>query len=197
MGYALQWLAVKGKAPALVLDELDLTGTGEFEDIPDSPLTGATLPGGWYVVTGHHFLGQFPIERISRGCEVVTCGVEEHVMYSFAEGWKDGQQIWSINHDSSRGIQHLEAKGDLPRAFELIRDRLLAEQQAEGAKPEVDFVFDIPVEVAQSLTAFRHDKDLDGVDDDPFEVLEIRRRARSDSAFGRLLAALGFRRQNP
>ena len=50
MGYSLFWLAVKGKSPDAVRTELKLRATGEREDVPESPVTGVELPGGWYVV---------------------------------------------------------------------------------------------------------------------------------------------------
>ena len=49
----------------------------------------------------------------------------------------------------------------------------MAQQNAEGVEgPEVDHVFDVPVEVAKELTGFRYDQDIDGIDHGAFEVLE-------------------------
>jgi hypothetical protein len=38
---------------------------------------------------------------------------------------------------------------------------LLADQDAEGDSPEVDYIFDIPVELANALCGYRHDQRLD------------------------------------
>jgi hypothetical protein len=97
---------------------------------------------------------------------------EEHVMVSVATGWKDSQRVWSVTHDAQRDMEHLQAEGALPAAFASIRDRLCSEQQtAGGRKADVDFIFDVPVKLAQTLTGYRHDADIPGAGADPFEVL--------------------------
>jgi hypothetical protein len=49
MGFSVSWLAVRGKPSTAVLSELGLRGTGEYEEVPDSPhFWGANLPDGWY-----------------------------------------------------------------------------------------------------------------------------------------------------
>jgi len=112
------------------------------------------------------------LQRLSAGCEVVTGDVEEQVMVSVATGWKDGQRVWSVTHDAQRDLEHLQTEGELPAAFTNIRDRLRSEQQkAGGRKADVDYIFDVPVELAQTLTGYRHDADIPGAGTDPFEVL--------------------------
>lgn len=174
MGFSLSWLAIRGKPPVRLFDELGIRGTGVFEEIFESPLTGATLPGGWYLLISDHgpdLLNDHFLKRLSSGCDVVSCFVEEHVMCSAASGWKDGREVWSILHVSSEGIEHLEARGDLPAMFVPIRDRLRSEQKAAGGRDsDVDYIFDVPVEVAWAVTGFRHDKMISG-EGNPFEVL--------------------------
>lgn len=100
------------------------------------------------------------------------CFVEEHVMYSFAACWRNGQRIWSVHHDSEDGIESLVVKGQLPDSFAQIRDKLFAEQAAAGGKKaKVDCIFAIPVELAQSLTDYRYDEDPIELCKDGFEVL--------------------------
>ena len=176
MGYALSWLAVRGKPRAAVLDALGLRATGTREEIAESPIVGAELPGGWFLVVtdsfGHRFISAPVLKRLSAECEVVTCAVEEHVMTSDAAGWKHGQWIWWVWHDSQRGIPHIETDGDLPTVYRGIHDRLSSEQQAAGGeKANVDYIMDIPVELARSITGFRHEYDIEGGGDEPFEVL--------------------------
>jgi hypothetical protein len=175
MGYAQSWLAVKGKPPEAVLETLGLRGTGVREAIAGSPVVGAELPGGWYLVvadgSGHRLMRDPIVQRLSGGCEVITADVEEHVMVSVATGWKDGQRVWSVTHDAQRDMEHLHAEGELPAVFPSIRDRLRAEQQeAGGRRADVDHLFDVPVELAQTLTGYRHDADIRAVAE-PFEVL--------------------------
>jgi hypothetical protein len=61
----------------------------------------------------------------------------------------------------------------------------LAEAQAlqdtEDAGPkEVDFFFEVPLQVAKSLTGFKHDDESPGIDGDSFVVLKS-----AESASGR------------
>jgi hypothetical protein len=176
MGYSQSWLAVKGKARASVLEALGLRGTGAREEIAESPIVGAELPNGWFLVvgdrSGHRLMRDPSVQRLSAGCEVVTGDVEEHVMVSVATGWKEGRRVWSVTHDAQRDREHLQTEGELPAVFTSIRDRLRSEQQAAGGRDaDVDYIFDVPVELAQTLTGYRHDADIPGTGPEPFEVL--------------------------
>lgn len=165
MGFNASWLAVRGKPTESVLDLMSLKRTGEFEEVPESPVTGIALPTGWYLIFANDFafIDRALLSRLSEGAEVVTCAVEEHVMVSSASGLKDGAEIWSILHDSREGMRHLKFSGELPDQFDSIRSRLFAEQSATGGDDsDVDYVFDVPVEVASALTGFRHDQWIDG-----------------------------------
>ncbi len=127
MGYSQSWLAVKGKLPTAVLETLGLRGTGTREEIAESPIVGAELPSGWYLVvagrSGHRLMRDQTLQRLSAGCEVIACDVEEHVMVSVATGWKDSQRVWSVTHDAQRDMEHLQAEGELPAAFASIQRR--------------------------------------------------------------------------
>jgi len=178
MGYSMAWAAVRGGTPQAVHGALALRGTGTREEIPESDITGAELPGGWYMVASNRdklrFTEDAVLGLLSRVGEVVVCLVEEHVMCSSAARWRDGQRVWSVFHDAGgrKGIECLEVKGQPPASFAAIRDRLFAEQSAAGGKKAgVDYVFDIPVELAHSLTGYRHDQDIPGRPKDAFEVL--------------------------
>ncbi len=190
MGFSLSWLAVRGKSRAEVCEALDLKGTGELEEIPEAPFTGADLPKGWFMVVENNSEGLVQdsiLKKVSLGCEVVACSVEEHVMVSNATGWKNGQKLWSILHDAQQSIEHLEFTGE-PPGFVTISDGLRKEQQAAGGKDaDVDYIFDIPVATAESLTGYRHDKMIPELGEKPFEVLN---RTRSANNGGSLLKKL-------
>ena len=74
---------------------------------------------------------------------------------------------WSVIHDCQKGKRHLDVQGEPPPEFTAIRDALLSK-----SKPGVDYIFDIPVETAKSVTGYRHDEDVPGLSGDIFEVLE-------------------------
>jgi len=191
MGYSLSWLAVKGKSPVAVRAALGLRPTGARESIPEADLSAAELPGGWHLIVSDHTEHVAPdaaLQMLFAGCELVTCFVEEHVMCSAAAGWKDGRKLWSVTHDAQRGGDHLAADGDLPPDYAAISARLLAKQHADDLKKppssrrwqrkskdfsqmRCDYIFNIPVELAQALTGYTHDEDIPGQTGEPFEVL--------------------------
>ena len=52
----------------------------------------------------------------------------------------------------------IDTSADLPTSFSDVRDHFLAQQLSEGGvEAEVDFAFDVPLEIAQQITGFRHD----------------------------------------
>lgn len=192
MGYAQSWLAVRGRSREAVLEALGLRATGEREEVAESPLAGAALPGGWYAVianaSGHALMRGDVLARLSQGAEVVSVDVEEHVMVSQAEGWRDGVRFWSVMHDGQQGTDHLENSGTLPEGFAAVRDRLAAQQrEAGGASADVDYLFDAPVELARGITGYRHDEDIPGHAAEPFEVLTQTDVAAPRSFWKRLL----------
>jgi hypothetical protein len=182
MGICLSWVAVRGKAADGVLAELGWRRTGRQEEWLESDTTCADLGPGWFGVMMRNredaYDGTVDLGRLSKGGEVVACFVEEHVMFSGAVAWRDGAELWSIRHDAQEGTRHLITGGRLPPEAADIVDKARGAQDAEdAADTEVDFIFEVPVDVAQLVTGFRHD--VDGV---PlrFEVLEQvtpRRRA--------------------
>jgi hypothetical protein len=156
MGYSISWLAIRGEDVTTVHLQLGVSGTGEYEEVPESPLLGAKLPEGWYLVFANQcdYADNAPLASLSRIGELITCSVEEHCMCSSASGWNNGVPAWSVVHDSQQGLQHLDAQGDLPPVFSAVRDRLSTAQAQRG---DADYIFDVPVEVAKAITGFRHD----------------------------------------
>jgi hypothetical protein len=154
MGASLSWFAVRGKKPDSVLQDFGLTNVGK--EYHKTPFCGGALPTGWFlVIHGRHEYTNDEVRQLSRGCEVIACSVEEHVMFSRASGWKDGEQIWSITHAAEEGDAHLEVEGEPPAGFAAIRDRLTRQQEEEGG---ADFIFNIPVDMAKEITGYIHDE---------------------------------------
>lgn len=193
MGFSFTSVAVRGGTRDSVLATMGLRGTNAFEEIPESDITGALLPSGWYLVVANR--GPFPtfaedatLKRLSQMGEVVTCFVEEHVMCSAASLWAGGQQVWSVMHAADQSIEHLETKGSLPPIFAPISERLRAEQAAAGGKKaQVDHIFDIPVEMVAQLTSYRHDRVMPELGDRAFEVLATTDATPKRSLLRRLL----------
>lgn len=174
MGFSFKSLAVQS-TPASVLSLLNLRATGTFEEVPESPLTGALLPSGWYLITDNSFspvINATSLARLSEIADVVTLTVEEHVMCSEASAWSSGRQVWLAMHEAEQGITHLRTTGDLPEFFIEISARLHAEQAAAGRENAgVDHIFDIPVNLFAHLTGYRHDRAMPELGERAFEAL--------------------------
>lgn len=173
MGYSLSWLAIKGGTPETVHALLQLRPTGKTEDFPESDVVGAELPVGWYVVVfNKEVIRDGVLKQASASSDVVCCFVEEHEMISSVSEWRSGTSVWSVSHDAQNGIFHLEVTGEVPPGLAKIREKLTEEQNRHGGvKSEVDYIFDIPIELAKSLTGFRHDQDVTGMPRDAFHIL--------------------------
>ncbi len=188
MGFSQSWVAVKGKSPESILDFLRLKPTSEHEEFPESIFVSMNLEDGWYLVVANKYGGFAPgfllekkliaaleqkNQQLSTDCELVACDLEEHVMVSRISGWKNGQKIWCIFHDAQENIEHLKIDGNPPEIFDKIRNRLIDEQEkAGGQTSDVDYFFDIPIELGKTLIGYRHDEDIDAQGDKHFSVLQ-------------------------
>jgi hypothetical protein len=192
MGWSLSWAALKDGNLQTVCSALDLRATGKREEFAESKIVGAQLPTGWYVVQfDRSGMGDRVLARFSRSGEVVCCFVEDHVMVSWASGWRKGNKVWSVVHDCEKGRFHLDIKGEAPAELKGIAERLIAEQQAAGGeKADVDHVYDVPAELAKELTGYRHDQDIPGVSGDEFEVLDPTNEPRRSSGAAGLIGRL-------
>lgn len=182
MGFSLTWVAARGKSRDRVLVDLNLEGTDEWEESPESPIAGAQIPGGWYgvIVNGRDvdLTEDGALQRLATGAEVVLCTVDEQSRCSAASGWKNGQEIWSVIRDPEKNAEEVIATGKLPRPYPSVVKELRAQQQAEvGMISRVDYLFETPVELAKALVGYRYDREIPGVTGAQFEVLAVRKKA--------------------
>ncbi len=167
MGFALSWIGVRGKSPDAVLNDLGWRRTGEREDVPESDAVCTQLRSGWFIVVLNNSLDAFDAidpTDLSRGGDVVTCMVEEHVMVSGFSSWTDGRRVVTVGHDAEKGIQHLLVTGSLSPELKQIVDAAIRSQDTkDDGDADTDFIFDVPIDMAYRLTGFRHDHvELDG-----------------------------------
>lgn len=175
MGFAISWLAVKGKSPEVLVHELGLAPTGEMADYGDSMFTGRTLPNGWFLLVMNHCDHKFVMPKslgsLSVGCEVVACSIEEHVMVCTSALWRNGTQVWRIEHDAQKSIDHISTSGLLPDGYAEIEREFAAQQElAGGKKADTDYFFEIPLQMACAIVGFKHDEA--GLDEESFEVFK-------------------------
>jgi hypothetical protein len=175
MGFRVQLIAVTGKEPHAVQRGFGVSAKGQREEIAESPVVGAALPNGAYLLYINDPDRIVPEDevyaRLSKGASLVACYANETVMNSYACGWTNGVEQWSVFHDAQQEIKHLETSGTLPPQFQAIRDRLFAQQDADDG---ADFIFDIPVELFAAVGGIRYDHDIPGAGPDPWEILERR-----------------------
>ncbi len=162
MGFSISWIAVSGKPKADILQSLSLADTAEPDDAHESPVSGAELPGGWYILflndMVHPFTAAAHLQRLSAGCKVLSCQVEEHVMASAACMYENGVQAWSVTHASENGAFDLAVEGAAPPSLEAIHAEMKAMQDEEGGdEADVDYIFDVPVSLAAAICGYRHD----------------------------------------
>lgn len=122
-----------------------------------SMLDEQVLPNGWHIlmferieITNKH---DDLLRKLSMGDRLIACFVEEHVMYSAAVEWKDGVKIWTVTHPAPQ--TDTVTTGHLPPQYETISKALITKQKTLG---DCDYLFDVPVELAASITGFRHDR---------------------------------------
>lgn len=183
MGFHISWIAVRGKTPAQVCSAINIAETDERSPFPESDVDAINLDSEWYLV---HFNDPLPPELeltvlgpLSIGAEIIKCVVEECSMVTMASCLSNGKEKWTILHDSEQGLRHLEISGDVPDCYEDIKNRLLAELNADEGG--CDYLFDVPAEVCKTITGFRHDAERENEDSNPFTVM-IRSNPVSSSA---------------
>jgi hypothetical protein len=167
MGFRVQLIAVSGKEPLAIQRDYGVVATGQREELPESPVVGAALPNGAYLLYINDKNKIAPDDRVftrlSKGASLIACYANETVMHSYACAWTDGVERWPVFHDGDRGrgIKHLETSGSLPVEIQPIRDRLFS-QQDEDRGNGIDYVFDIPIELFAALGGIRYDCDIPG-----------------------------------
>jgi hypothetical protein len=151
VGYSISWIAFQGKGKDDVLSLMGLVDTGEADRTRRSPVSGAALPTGWYVLffNEYSFITPGRLAKLSAGCVVVACEVEEHVGASASFLYKDGRHVWTVTHEPDAGSHDLSVDGDPPGVFPRVRDSVLREQ---------DHAFEIPVQLAAELCGYWHDR---------------------------------------
>lgn len=180
MGFSLSWIGTRRTVPKELLGDLAIAVDNErrhsmetmarliprfaeqMKKMPpavrdSSVLDEQVLTNGWHIlmlerieITSKH---DDLLRKLSIGDWVIACFIEEHVMYSAAVEWKDGVKIWTVTHPSPRN--DTVTTGQLPPQYETISQALIKKQKTLG---NCDYLFDLPVELAESITGFRHDR---------------------------------------
>jgi hypothetical protein len=163
MGWAITWCAVREDKAEQFLSQLGLSPTGETEEHPQSLISTAKLDTGWRIVWYDQydcpFLRPQQLGALSSDKDVLLCLIEEHSMASSAEMWSQGERKWWLSHEGDDGPKGLSTDGDLPEPFTAIRKAMEEAQVAAGGEDaNVDYIFEIPLKLAEALVGFKHDE---------------------------------------
>lgn len=163
--------------------ELDLSPTGEMDEGPDALIATAKLKTGWQILWynkyGCPFLEEDDLKRLSVRFEILRCLVEEHVMASSSELWLGGGRKWWISHEGEEGPKGIAVEGDPPDCYAQTRRDMESEQAAAGGdQAGVDYIFEIPLLVAKSITGFKHDETCNQMVEPAFSVLARKEQPR-------------------
>lgn len=151
-------------APEDLAEALDITLLAETAQMPSSgnSVTYQTATG-WSIfsTTKPQIVDRFVEQKLpdfQRMC--LLARVNDTVMWSKTECFSAGQRLWSVEHSGEDGnTRHLVEHGALPAQFSGITARNFAEQDKEDAgEAQVDFGFEIPIELWESFTGVRYDE---------------------------------------
>jgi len=157
------WLAVKGKTPAAICNDLGLNQGMAVTRPRHFALEGAMSDAGWYVIVAdgrdHRLIQPEVLTRLSAWCEVLTCTVDDRNLSSAATGWREERQLWSVVYEGEENPGVVAAEGELPPAFAEIREKHIAMSEAEDAGDLLlDPLFEIPIEAVRHATGYRPDQ---------------------------------------
>jgi hypothetical protein len=106
-------------------------------------------------------------------------------MASSSELWSGGTRTWWISHEGIDGPKGLDFSGALPDNFQQIKSEMEAKQKQEGGKKaEVDYLFEIPLLIAESITGFKHDEVCPHVVGNQFKIMK--KKSQQGGLFSRL-----------
>jgi len=190
MGFSISWCAVREEGADQFIQRLGLLPTGETEQFPESLISTGKLDTGWRVIWHNKYdcpyLRPEDLAKLSIDHEVLLCLIEEHVMASSSELWSGGRRKWWISHEGENGPKGLSVGGDLPEAFPAVRKEMEELQLAEGGVTAgVDYIFEIPLKIAQTLVGFKHDETCEHLIGQHFMVMS--RDTPKTSILSRLL----------
>jgi hypothetical protein len=165
MGRSLSWFAISGIDPAALLDDLQLVRSGELADHPGRGIYCAALPDGAFLLhiddVDARLTAAPLLKNLSMKGSVIACRAEEHVMFSAVASYRKGELAWSVEHDAQQHLAHLAVAGDAPSGLAALRATALAHQEHDGCRDaDTDYMFDVPIRLAEALTAFSHDAGL-------------------------------------
>jgi hypothetical protein len=156
MGLSVCWIGVQDGRKDTILDRLGFEEFGEVGDEIGADYACAEAPNGWliFVATDRSFEMDGPLTIASPDGLAVGCEMSETAMVSRALGFEGGSLVWTVARDPDKDERGLVVEGVPPPQLKDIRQRLQIEQAAPGNE-HVDYLFDAPMELSESLCGYR------------------------------------------
>jgi hypothetical protein len=176
MGYRICYIA-SPIPPGELAASLGLTVKGTSDEMPDGEWLVAKLKSsGWSVLWAEDEdfgkTARTTLIDLSRAADVILCEVNETVMWSSAEAFRNGASVWRIAHAGDGEDRYdLTVEGNPPEGFAAIRQALEQEQRDDDGT--VDFIFEIPLDVAAASHGFRHDRYLEAAAVETFHLRNV------------------------
>jgi hypothetical protein len=157
VGFKISWIGFDGRGKTSALEIVGLKDTGEPDEVNEAPFSGAEIPGGWFILFSNdfQFVSRERLAQLSIDCRIIACQVHEGIIFSAAYGYERRNRVWELAHNAQQSIDDLSISGSPPPSFESIRQRLTRRQEARAGSG-VDYIFDIPVEVATAICKYRY-----------------------------------------
>jgi hypothetical protein len=156
MGFNIVWFAVPSSDRSSIIAALQLRETSVPDEYCESPASVADGPGDWTVLVFNDIKSVLPerIHELSSTYRIVYCCVMEGPMLSFSFESADGELQWKVEHDGNADPTNVSLFGKPPDAFTAIFEEY---DNRQGGETGVDYLFDVPIELARHVVGFRHD----------------------------------------
>jgi hypothetical protein len=154
MGINLAWFAVEDADRHDLLARLGLEEAGDSNNEVSVRYACAEFPNGWFILTtkGSHRAFERALATASAGRLAIAGELSETVMVSQTRAVRDGRQVWSVLHDPNKDLNGIEFEGEPPSNLGEI---LAKAQAAQKSDSEVDYIFDVPIELAAQICGYR------------------------------------------
>lgn len=168
MGFRISYVTAP-VPPAELAAALSLPLAGDSADMPGrGPWVAQIRATGWSVLWADDLrfvaLHRPALLALSERAEVITCEIDETTMWCAAECLTGGASLWRVAHAGDGGNVHdLTVDGTPPESLARHRSAREAEQAAEDPSDPmmVDFIFEIPQDLAGDRSGFRQDEGLE------------------------------------
>lgn len=179
LGFRICYIASKASSDELAAS-LNVTIGDTGAGMPDSGWWIAKLKkNDWTILWSEDELfaqkSIAQIAELSRQHVTYICEVNETVMRSSAELWKDGQQLWKVTHTGDGDdIFDLSETGALPDGYLELKQKHMSDQKNDDEG--VDHIFEIPLNLAALDFGFRHEDHLEQNEVESFHTIVAPRK---------------------